>query len=241
MTNHLKQKNSRHHEFISGSVSETLKCAFTLAEVLITLAIIGIVAALTIPTLVTNYQNHLNVVRLKKFYTTFQEALKQATLDENCAFDMACYYSSIGVTDNGNTQDRVDRALNSIAKQLNGLKKCENPTGTGFYTGCCTSYTINHNYDGSGNENNCYYNFITKDGMYVAYIASGSRTNGGWTTVDVNGKKGPNREGRDVFTFWNYIGNTILPPVDNDNCTNENTYGQSCAARIMKNSWKMDY
>ncbi len=33
--------------------------AFTLAEVLITLAIIGIVAALTIPTLISNYQKKI--------------------------------------------------------------------------------------------------------------------------------------------------------------------------------------
>ena len=35
------------------------KCAFTLAEVLITLGIIGVVAAITIPSLVTNYQKHV--------------------------------------------------------------------------------------------------------------------------------------------------------------------------------------
>ncbi|MBE7707024.1 MAG: prepilin-type N-terminal cleavage/methylation domain-containing protein, partial [Cyanobacteria bacterium SIG30] len=41
---------------ITGGGNNRLK-AFTLAEVLITLAIIGVVAALTIPSVVTNYQN----------------------------------------------------------------------------------------------------------------------------------------------------------------------------------------
>ena len=215
--------------------------AFTLAEVLITLGVIGVVAAMTLPTLITNYQNAQNVERLKKFYSTFSQALKQAALDEGCEFDMKCYYSSIGVTGNSNTQDRVDRAFNSIIKQLDGIKKCENPTGTGFYTGQCTSYKFNKNYDGSGAEDNFFYLFTTKDGMTVSYVASGSPEYGGWTGVDVNGSKKPNREGRDIFTFWNFTGNKILPPVNNNNCTDDNPYGQSCAARIMKNAWKMDY
>jgi prepilin-type N-terminal cleavage/methylation domain-containing protein len=43
-----------------------MKKAFTLAEVLITLAIIGVVAALTIPTVVRNYQKTQTVTQLKK-------------------------------------------------------------------------------------------------------------------------------------------------------------------------------
>ena len=55
MTEKLEKSTHCHPEFISGSVSGVRKCAFTLAEVLITLAIIGIVAALTIPALVQNH------------------------------------------------------------------------------------------------------------------------------------------------------------------------------------------
>ncbi len=47
-----------------------LKRGFTLAEVLITLAVIGVVAALTIPVVVRNYQKTQTVVKLKKVYTT---------------------------------------------------------------------------------------------------------------------------------------------------------------------------
>ena len=43
-----------------------MKKAFTLAEVLITLGIIGIVAAMTIPTLITNYQKNITITRLKE-------------------------------------------------------------------------------------------------------------------------------------------------------------------------------
>ena len=43
------------------------KRSFTLAETLITLAIIGIVAALTIPSVMQNYKKHVYSARIKKF------------------------------------------------------------------------------------------------------------------------------------------------------------------------------
>ena len=46
------------------------KAAFTLAEVLITLAIIGIVAVLTIPTLISDYQEHRKHRMMKDYYLT---------------------------------------------------------------------------------------------------------------------------------------------------------------------------
>lgn len=47
---------------------------FTLAEVLITLGIIGVVVAMTIPTLYSQYQAHANIVKLKKVYSILKEA-----------------------------------------------------------------------------------------------------------------------------------------------------------------------
>lgn len=57
------------------------KTAFTLAEILITLGIIGVVASLTIPALIQNYRNHVVETRLKKFYTTFNQALLRSVAD----------------------------------------------------------------------------------------------------------------------------------------------------------------
>lgn len=48
---------------------------FTLAEVLITLGIIGIVASLTIPMLIQDYRNNVAETRLKKFYSTMNQAI----------------------------------------------------------------------------------------------------------------------------------------------------------------------
>ena len=54
---------------------------FTLAEVLITLGIIGVVAALTIPTLIQNYKTRETVSRLKKTYSEVNEAIKLAVIE----------------------------------------------------------------------------------------------------------------------------------------------------------------
>lgn len=53
---------------------------FTLAEVLITLGIIGVVAAMTLPALVHKYRTQVVETRLKKFYTIMNQAVKMSEL-----------------------------------------------------------------------------------------------------------------------------------------------------------------
>lgn len=67
--------------------------AFTLAEVLITLGIIGVIAALVIPNLISNYQKHVTVVKLKSSYTILYQAINLSIADngplENWDFGVA--------------------------------------------------------------------------------------------------------------------------------------------------------
>lgn len=58
-----------------------MKRAFTLAEVLITLGIIGVVAALTIPTLMSNHRANVTMQKLKKFYSSMSQAQLMAIND----------------------------------------------------------------------------------------------------------------------------------------------------------------
>lgn len=55
--------------------------AFTLAEVLITLGIIGIVAAMTIPNLIETYQKKRTAIEVKKAYTELNQILRMAIAD----------------------------------------------------------------------------------------------------------------------------------------------------------------
>lgn len=54
---------------------------FTLAEVLITLGIIGVVVAMTLPTLMTNYRKTVIETRLQKFYSTMNQSIAMAVAD----------------------------------------------------------------------------------------------------------------------------------------------------------------
>ena len=63
------------------SLGEGTNAAFTLAEVLITLGIIGVVAALTIPALTANYQKMRTESYLKKFYANMNNALRMAAVE----------------------------------------------------------------------------------------------------------------------------------------------------------------
>ena len=76
------------------------KVAFTLAEVLITIGIIGVVAAMTIPTLLTKIQKNETVNRLKKTYSTFSQAYKSAYVDFGSITDWEYY------------DDNVDEVIN---------------------------------------------------------------------------------------------------------------------------------
>ena len=54
---------------------------FTLAEVLITLGIIGVVAALTMPALIGNYKRQQTIQQLKKVYSVLGQAYNRAVAD----------------------------------------------------------------------------------------------------------------------------------------------------------------
>ena len=58
-----------------------MKKGFTLAEVLITLGIIGIVAAMTLPSLINNYKKRETVEKLKTTYSLISNAMERAKAD----------------------------------------------------------------------------------------------------------------------------------------------------------------
>ena len=86
-TNHSQL--TTHYSLISDTVfsrftshfSLKRKTAFTLAEVLITLGIIGIVAAMTLPSLITKYKIHELRTRFQKTNSIVNQALKYTLND----------------------------------------------------------------------------------------------------------------------------------------------------------------
>ena len=75
--------------------------AFTLAEVLITLGIIGVVAAMTLPTLIESHNRQVVETRLEKFYSTINQAIVRAEVDFGDRSDWYQDTNNIETDENG--------------------------------------------------------------------------------------------------------------------------------------------
>lgn len=96
------------------------KIGFTLAEVLITLGIIGVVAALTIPTLMANHRKTVVETRLAKFYSTMNQAITQSELENG---DKTTWNIDMSVDqDNNDISDTLEWYNKYLAKYLKTLK-----------------------------------------------------------------------------------------------------------------------
>ena len=78
LTNELRKRGGNCLKPILGVLGLSPKKAFTLAETLITLGIIGVVAAITIPTLMTKIKNHQIETVLKEDYSILQQMMISA-------------------------------------------------------------------------------------------------------------------------------------------------------------------
>ncbi|EKE03517.1 MAG: hypothetical protein ACD_20C00196G0013 [uncultured bacterium] len=186
--------------------------AFTLAEVLLTLTIIGIIASYTIPALIQNVQHMDSVVRVKKYQAVFSDALKRYALDNGCIGDYSQCNAFTGESDTaGHTQ-----VWNAIKSSFNIVKDCGTSTGQGcFAKGVMYKYLNGEDYEVW--DNTSYPKAILADGSSIRVFdyngncsSDRSHSNTGplfylcaYLAMDTNGDKGPNQVGRDVF--WWYI------------------------------------
>ena len=201
------------------------KKAFTLAEVLITLGIIGVVAAMTVPTLINNYQNKQFLVKFQKAYSVLNQAAKLYPATVGCD-TMACTGLLAKQTyADGNRNEVVQSYLNKLNEFVNSTFKVAKSCGY-FNDGCIenphrSSMNLSDEFktELSAAKFNCESSsnteldqaciiFQTMDGMlYKLNTYSGGvgpnyfYINNYKVTVDVNGDAGPNRLGYDVFSF----------------------------------------
>ena len=103
-----------------------MKKAFTLEEVLITLGIIGVVAALTIPTLMANHRKHVVETKLAKIYSVMNQAITMTNAEYGEASN---WVIDCGLSNNIScTQDNVkDWFMSTIGKNLDVVKIENNP------------------------------------------------------------------------------------------------------------------
>ncbi|MCM1338036.1 MAG: type II secretion system GspH family protein, partial [Muribaculaceae bacterium] len=231
------------------------KAAFTLAEVLITLGIIGIVAAMTIPSLMASYQKNQTVVRLKKSFADLQNIVKMSEAEND---DMSGWNFPSG---------------------YNNISECETFVKTYYLP-----YVRGARYLDSTQKAMRTYEIKNLNGRIVGYPACGVELSDGrffsfflntggkyiWLFMDINGFQGPNRVGRDIFIleaynfpaqsvysikFWGNYSNTIehlqnsgAELTDNNNasgygCSKNNKNGHYagwyCGEIIRRNGWKI--
>ena len=219
---------------VSGQAA---RLGFTLAEVLVTLGIIGVVSAMTVPSLMQNYQRQSYVTQLHKVYNELSQALIQYQTDKN-----ALNLKEAGLT----SQAELNSFFKTYFNVVNDCGDTQTPCLASSYK------TISGRTIGTPFNEPIY--------MTLASGASFSAHYSGGTSVifylylDTNGQKGPNIAGRDIFAVYIYNNGLIddngpAAPLTkeqrdnafNDNCIAGETTWFGCFGKILNDNWEMTY
>lgn len=198
------------------------KKGFTLAEVLITLGIIGVVAAITLPMIIAKYKDKVLVSQAKRSYSIISNAMLKAKADYN--------FNSYGDFFNKNNYSTAE-IIEILAKELKPVKICpkggkcwtwKTMASKKLYVNGKTTYYNLARYpsmilaDGSAiyigvyeHNGDCYSSYngyktdgkgnpiLDENGEKIYYTSYDYRC--GSIKVDVNGEKGPNQFGADTW------------------------------------------
>ena len=224
--------------------------AFTLAEVLVTLGIIGVVSAMTVPTLMQNYQRQSYVTQLHKVYNEMSQGFQQMMTDRN-----ALNLKETGLL---NTTEQATETFKNYFKVVQDCGNNFSPCFASEYRSTTGSSikTVEANWWSSS--------FVLADGAAIGlhglidYSAGNVSYPYGYMYVDINGAKGPNITGRDFFLFY-YFNDGTLDDVVTPECktagicsstlevqrVNYSCVGQTwpagCFGRILNDNWQMTY
>ena len=241
--------------FASKSTSKSVSCrhsnadlhkkvAFTLAEVLITLGIIGVVAAITLPTVISNYKKQVTVSKLQKAYSTINNAFKQS----EAANESSEFWDDPFVT---GSQPYFEKYFKPY---LNGAKQCFSYQECGYKEVCPYKFLNNDedpfvtSMDAHSLKNDRFAFYLPDGTFYWILTGAGSSANYAPISIlyiDINGGDGPNIISKDVFQFTRKTGKGIYPRCyqysrDSVNYDCQNV-GSCCAAKIMQDGWKITY
>ncbi len=174
-----------------------LKKGFTLAEVLITLGIIAVVAAMTMPSLIANYQKKVISARLKKFVSSFSQAYNMAI----AKYGDSTYWEYCNIKSGNSTcSERDGIASQNIISSLNAIEYSNNLTEAYKQTVYNGALKVNAGAS-SWSVMKCWQ---LSDGALLYAMIDRNLGNEKYLTsfhVDVNGMSGPNKYGKDIFTF----------------------------------------
>ena len=232
-------------EVISASVKKIscYKTAFTLAEVMIVITLLGVIAAISIPSAINNVSQRETILRVKRTYSLLSNAYA-GYMSLNHKKIPPQEYSRDGATNVAN----AFLQFMAVNKDI-GTSPAEKRRY--MYTG---KYTNLRGTDGYNIyvDRESYYLVELKYGGQIWFKGIEDRNNPNGIAAeifyDVNGKKGPNSKGHDLFAF-NVVGDSIVPCgfletydyFDSAcNIADADSSGFGCAAWIIKNG-NMDY
>lgn len=155
-----------------------IKRAFTLAEVLMVIGIIGVIAAITIPNLNQNIDSEKNIALLRGVVEDINVAIGKIGINEHSLFT-ACGLEM--------TSSAISCMGKKIREQMKVGKNCEGNSGC---------------FEGGYMNFGCNYSFILANGASVCTVPPPYKQSHRWLMVDVDGpKKGTNTYGEDQFLF----------------------------------------
>lgn len=237
--------NNETKDLVFKNEKERVKLAFTLAEVLITLGIIGVVAALTIPSLINNYKAKRLHTQFLKSYSTVQQVFKQMEADD--------------VSLDPNTYPHGTFYL-TFMNYLQGAFDCGSNATETKHLLPCYGYTWNYSQDknakpyksldGKSNVSGSWFDdgqIALQDGTLLLFENNIRNDGNIWVSVDLNGYNNlPNRWGYDLFTFQFVDGELKTMGDNGTNYTNMTSYcnsqttnalnGVTCAQKAKINS-----
>ncbi len=197
------------------------KSGFTLAEVLITLGVIGVVAAMTLPALVTDYKGNILKTQLQKSYSVIQNALQMMNNEQGFVAKPGSYAQRAFIT--------TYKKYLLVASDCNS-DKCEsryeeNEDGDSVMTNNSSNYKTYNN----KKLKNQYLDdgqLILPDGSFIMVQNEEKALDGTiLISVDVNGiYKKPNRWGHDLFTFQIMDDGKLLPMGSDGTLFDNDTY-----------------
>jgi prepilin-type N-terminal cleavage/methylation domain-containing protein len=229
------------------------KNGFTLAEVLITLGIIGVVAALTMPSLIADYKKKVYVAQLQKAVSSLSQGFSMMKTTEG--IDLLEDSEFVQSMREG---DGYGEAVETVLKKYFHVVRTD--SGRRWQRFTKYSSLSGKKIDTSDDESNWTVIYLA-DGSRVSFYEYWHRPNDYprylYFYIDVNGDKKPNQLGRDTFEYilsdegvlYPYGSETSAVEFglgyywrDYSGCeTSRPSSGESCAARIMENGWVMDY
>ena len=205
---------------------------------MVTLGIIGVVAALTMPALIGNYKKQQSIEQVKKVYSVLSQAFNHAVAE----YGDSSEWDTVTPANAYSYFDTYWKPYIQAPDRCYSYKECGYDVLNPFFK-------TNKGKDGYvvRIEGGSRVMFHMNDGTFVMIItSSGYSADDRRILVDLNGPKLPNRFGNDVFFFLRVNGKGIVPygynqteAAVNSDCSSRGN-GYMCAAKLMQAGWKME-